>query len=177
MNNNLRIIEPIPLHADHFSRYGDVIDASKPPLLINQEYTKRYDDLAEIDVLKNGGRMLVNIFRSTPLPLPLSIRMMERHPLSSQAFVPLSQEPYLVVVAPPGDFFEENIEVFLASGNQGVNYRAGTWHHFLLALNSVSDFLVIDRGSDSKSADDKNCDEVTLSGDSKIKYSQGGIND
>jgi ureidoglycolate lyase len=174
MKDKLRIIEPLPLHADHFARYGDVIevDPSKSPLLINQEYTKRYDDLAEIDVLKNKGRILVNIFRSRPLPMPLSIRMMERHPLSSQSFIPLSQEPYLVVVAPPGDFHEENIEIFLARGNQGVNYRAGTWHHFLLALNIESDFLVIDRGSD-----DKNCDEVVVSGDIKIKYSPEDIND
>ena len=167
MSDKHKIIMPIPLRADLFSRYGDVIevDEHKKPLMINQGFTKRYDNLAEIDVLKNKGRVLVNIFRSTPLPLPHSIRMMERHPLSSQSFIPLSGQPYLVVVAPSGDFHEDNIEVFLARGNQGVNYKPGTWHHFLLALDLESDILVIDRGGE-----DENCDELVLNGNLQIKY-------
>ena len=172
MSEKLTVIKPLPLCADLFSPYGDVIevDADTKPLMINQGYTQRYDDLAEIDVLKNDGRILVSIFRSTPLPLPHSIRMMERHPLSSQSFIPLSSNPYLVIVAPPEDFNEDNIAVFLASGSQGVNYSPGTWHHFLLALNVESDFLVVDRGGEGE-----NCDELVLSGKLQVEYSPEGL--
>jgi len=126
-------------------------------LSINYGQTERYHDLATIDVAQNGGKTLVNIFRSTPLATPIKIEIMERHPLSSQMFMPLSDTPYLVVVAPKGEFDERQIRAFLASSNQGVNYHPGTWHHYSLALGGVSDFLVIDRGGDGD-----NCDEVRL---------------
>jgi len=154
------IIHPKALTAHGFSRFGDVIEVGENQItkVINQGHTVRHHDLAKIDVAKNSGEVLVNIFRSNPLAHPLHLNMMERHPLSSQAFMPLGSEPYLVVVAPAGEFDESKIEVFLASSNQGVNYHAGTWHHFCLALNKQSDFLVIDRGGD-----EENCDEVELS--------------
>jgi ureidoglycolate lyase len=91
---------------------------------------------------------------------------MERHPLSSQAFIPMGQQPYLVVVAPKGEFDINKIEVFLASSNQGVNYHKGTWHHYCLALHQVSDFIVVDRGG----AGD-NCDVVNLDGSLVIAQS------
>ncbi len=128
---------------------------------INYGNTTRFHDLAGIDVAANGGRPGVSVFRSTPLAQPITIKLMEYHPLSSQAFVPLSARPYLVVVAPPGDFDASAIRVFIASGEQGVNYRAGTWHHFSLALEAISDFLVIDRIAEEDDA--ANCVECTLS--------------
>lgn len=153
------------LTAAAFAPFGDVIEASrtKESHIINQGYTQRFHDLAKIDVANNDGRIAVNIFRSQPLPAPINICRLERHPLSSQMFMPLSGLSYLVVVAPPGDLNEAQIQVFQASANQGVNYRAGTWHHFCLALYEQSDFLVIDRigaGAD--------CDQVTLQAPIKI---------
>jgi ureidoglycolate lyase len=85
--------------------------------------------------------------------------MMERHPLGSQAFIPMSNQPYVVVVAPSGELDTSKIEVFLASSKQGVNYHKGTWHHFCLALNQESDFLVVDRGGKGD-----NCDVEKLDG-------------
>lgn len=160
-----------PLNAKDFAPYGDVIEATpdKKHFTINDGFSERYHDLAAIDTLKNNGRTLLNIFRSTPLPLPIALKMMERHPLSSQAFMPLGVEPYLVVVAPSGEFNENAIEVFLASHKQGVNYHAGTWHHYCLALNKVSDFLVIDRGDPKFSnKTEKNCDVIKLDGSKVI---------
>ena len=119
----------------------------------------RYHDLAEVDVTEQQGKTLLNIFRSTPLAFPLPIEMMERHPLGSQAFIPMSNQPYVVVVAPSGELDTSKIEVFLASSKQGVNYHKGTWHHFCLALNEVSDFLVVDRGGKGD-----NCDVEKLDG-------------
>jgi ureidoglycolate lyase len=83
---------------------------------------------------------------------------MERHPLSSQAFFPLDGLPYLVVVAEPGDApWGSRMRAFRAAGNQGVNYRRGTWHHALLALGRACHFLVVDRGGS-----EENCDEVVV---------------
>jgi len=163
-------IEIKPLTAEAFAQYGDVIavDETNRHFSINDGFTERYHDLATIDTLNENGRTLVSIFRSTPLALPIAIKMMERHPLSSQAFMQLGDQPYLVVVAPQGEFDENTIEVFLANSEQGVNYHAGTWHHYCLAVNKVSDFLVIDRG-DAKGAKHENCDVVKLDGSKVIK--------
>lgn len=92
------------------------------------------------------------------------LELMERHPLSSQAFYPLGNSPYLVVVAPPGELDPSAVVAFVAQSDQGVNYHKGTWHHYSLALGGVSDFLVVDRISD-----DQNCDEVRLTGKDRIK--------
>ncbi|GAA0854101.1 ureidoglycolate lyase [Aliiglaciecola litoralis] len=161
-----------PLSSEAFAPYGDVLEASadKHHFTINDGYTERFHDLAQIDVADENGRAIVSIFRSTPLTLPIKIEMMERHPLGSQAFMPLSQQPYLVVVAPKGAFDKNNIEVFLAQPTQGVNYHKGTWHHFCLALNHECDFLVIDR-----SGEGNNCDVETLDGSLVINLE--GIND
>lgn len=149
----------LPLTADAFVPFGDVLEANPDArcLTINQGYTQRFHDLAKVDVLQNQGRAGISIFRSTPLPMPIQIHLLERHPLSSQAFFPLSPRPYLVVVAPPGDLDENAIRVFLAQPGQGVNYHAGTWHHFCLALEAESDFLVVDRIGGGE-----NCDEYEL---------------
>lgn len=150
-----------PLCRESFAAFGEVIEVSGQArhYPINDGHTERYHDLATVDVSANHGHALINIFRSTPLPQPLAITMMERHPLGSQAFMPLGNAPYLVVVAPAGEFDSDLIEVFVATKDQGVNYHPGTWHHYCLALEQISDFMVIDRGG----AGD-NCDVVTLDG-------------
>jgi len=161
-----KIIKTKALTKEAFSKFGDVIEANEQVdhFSINDGFTTRYNDLAKINTESKKGRTLVSIFRSTPMTQPIKIEKMERHPLSSQSFVPLGNEPFLVVVAPQGEFDEESIEIFLASSDQGVNYHAGTWHHFSLALNTISDFLVIDRGGENDKLSDaeNNCDEVEL---------------
>lgn len=152
-------IKPQPLTRDAFAPYGEVIEFSDQAQQrsINYGHTVKYANLADIDVTAENGKPHINLFRTKPLPRPISIKVMERHPLSSQAFYPLGDQPYLVVVAKAGEFHVENIEVFLAAPGQGVNYRKGTWHHYSLSLNEESPFLVVDRGGDGK-----NCDEVFI---------------
>ncbi len=159
--NKLQYLTPKPLTQEAFSAFGDVIEvnADANNFSINNGYTQRYHDLAKVDVADNNGHTLVNIFRSTPLEQPIAIKMMERHPYGSQAFIPMGNNPYFVVVAPFGEFDANKIEVFIAHSNQGVNYHKGIWHHFCLALNSESDFLVIDRGGEGD-----NCDVLELDG-------------
>jgi ureidoglycolate lyase len=158
---NNKLIVPKVLTRENFAPFGDVIEVNDKAknFSINEGFTQRYHDLADVDVTQEKGRTLINIFRSTPLEQPVSIKMMERHPLSSQAFIPMGPQPFLVVVAPKGEMDITNIEVFLASSHQGVNYHKGTWHHYCLALHQVSDFIVVDRGG----AGD-NCDVINLDG-------------
>jgi ureidoglycolate lyase len=161
INMNIINIVPKKLTAENFSVYGDVISVSESAehFAINDGHTMRYHNLANIDVADQQGKVIVNIFRSTPLAFPLPVEMMERHPLGSQAFIPTGNQPYVVVVAPKGKLDTTKIEVFLATAEQGVNYHKGTWHHFCLALNEVSNFLVVDRGGDGD-----NCDVEKLDG-------------
>lgn len=151
------LIEPLTRAA--FAPFGDVIEAADDLLHfpINDGNTERYHDLAHIDPGADG-KAIVSLFRGQPRALPFDVVMMERHPKASQAFMPLSGRPYLVVVAPPGDVpMAGDLRAFLCQAGQGVNYARGVWHHPLLALEQASDFLVIDR-----SGPGDNCDVVTL---------------
>ena len=153
-----------PLSGQAFAPFGDVIEVSDSArhFSINAGYAERYHDLARVEVA--GGRPLISIFRARPRTLPMALTLLERHPLGSQAFMPLSRLPYLVVVAPAADATRPDLSrlrCFLAGPGQGVNYAAGTWHHPLLALQSECDFLVVDRGG---AATDHNCDEFALDG-------------
>ena len=155
-----RSLVPIPLSSKTFAPYGDVIEASddKKIRIINEGNTQRFHDVATLTLNKKDGNPSISIFRSKPLAEPITLKVMENHPLSSQAFVPLGKHPFLVAVAPAGELEASNIIVFLANSFQGVNYHPGTWHHYCLALNEISDFLVVDRV-----AGDENCEEIHMS--------------
>lgn len=146
-----------PLSREAFAPFGDVIEvaASNEQLDINYGRTVRHHALARAEV--GDGEAIINIFRSQPVESGFALKVVERHPLGSQAFVPLSDQPYAVVVAPPGDFDQARLRAFLATPEQGVNYHPGTWHHFCLALGAVSDFLVVDRDGPGD-----NCEEISL---------------
>jgi len=134
----------VALTREAFAPYGDVVDTDGvEPQLLNQGTAKKYAALATIAVA--DGDAAISLFHAAPRALPIALRAIERHPLGSQAFVPMSPTRYLVVVAgsaeTPGP---ADLRAFLATGQQGVNFRAGVWHHPLTALDE-SDFLVIDR--------------------------------
>ena len=144
-----RILRPQPLTKAAFAPFGDVIETDgAEERLINAGTTTRYHDLANVAVSADGGRPLISIFRGRAFDFPVTIAMFERHPLGSQAFFPLSGRPWLAVVAKDEGGRPGEPVAFLASGTQGVNYAPGTWHHPLLALDSTSEFLVIDRGGE-----------------------------
>ncbi len=152
-------LTPEALSAEAFAPFGQVIEASDAVrhFTINGGNTERYHDLAEVEPGPDG-KVILSIFRGQPRTLPFAVEMMERHPLGSQAFVPLAGKPYLVVVAPPGPPpGVDELRVFLARGDQGVNYATGVWRRPLLALAAVCDFLVVDRSGSAP-----NCDEVTI---------------
>jgi len=161
----MRELTPEPLTAEAFAPFGSVIEASDEAVRIdiNQGHAVRYDRLAEVDVADGGGTGVISLFRARPLE-SLVLKLFERHPLGSQSFVPLSGTPYLVAVAPTGDFDPAGVRLFRAQGHQGVHYRKGVWHHFLLALDATSDFLVVDRAGPGD-----NLDEVALAPADEIR--------
>ena len=137
------------LTAAAFSPFGEVIEVSQQAerLAVNQGFAERFHDLATVDFTGPNARPLISIFRSKPRQFPLSLSVLERHPLGSQAFMPLAAVPYLVVVAPGGDQPDtQQLRCFLAAPGQGINYARGVWHHPLLSLRQTCDFLAIDRG-------------------------------
>jgi ureidoglycolate lyase len=144
MNQTLTI-EPLTRAA--FAPFGDVIEADPQTMrLINAGTTERYHALGTAKALGEGAEVILNIFRGQPRAFPYAVEMMERHPLGSQSFQPLDGRPYLVVVAEDAGAKPGRPHVFLARGDQGVNYRANTWHHPLMSLDQISNFLVVDRG-------------------------------
>lgn len=152
-----------PLTREAFAPFGEVImlDGAKH-YPINAGTTERFHALVRVDAAEQGGLPVISLFRSQPRPLPLPITVMERHPLGSQTFVPVTQsadDEYLVVVAPAGEFDETKLKAFMAKGFQGVSYARGVWHHPLIALHRVSDFLIVDRIGEGN-----NCDEIELDG-------------
>lgn len=158
------ILTPEPLTNEAFLPFGEVVDTSnQAPVMINQGTTERYDNLAKVECLGDGSYAAINLFRAQPRQLPMRIHMLEKHPYGSQSFHPLSHEPYLVLVArgvaqPKAD----DLRLFLARADQGINYRHDTWHHPVLGLNKICDFLVVDRKGDGLNCDEYYFDEDTF---------------
>lgn len=140
------------LTKEAFAPFGQVIemDVGKS-FLINEGHTRRYHELAEVDVADGGGNAIFSIFKSSRREFPIEIKMMEHHPLGSQAFMPMQAAEWLVVVSEGIDIpTAETCRAFLASASQGVQYGKGVWHHPLLTLVPEQDFWVVDRGGKEK---------------------------
>jgi ureidoglycolate lyase len=145
-----------PLSKDAFRPFGDVIEAAGAQVrLINEGTTRRFHDLARIAVTERGGYPIVSLFEARRRELPIRVRMLERHPLGSQAFYPLSLDDWLVVVGEGAQTLDPgSIRAFRARGDQGVNYAPDVWHHPVLALAPLQMFLVVDRGGPGDNLDE-----------------------
>ncbi|MEQ8206092.1 MAG: ureidoglycolate lyase [Woeseia sp.] len=157
-----RILEPLPLTAERFAPYGDVIGATASERSsMNEARFERFDDLAQLDIDESGdGHVAVSIVRSrTATVLPYRFDMIERHPLGSQAFIPLTGFRFIVVVAKAGESVDvADLQAFVTNGAQGINYHRGIWHMPLIALAENQDFLLIDRAGSTH-----NCEQLVLS--------------
>jgi ureidoglycolate lyase len=141
----MRLLSPAPLAREAFAPFGDVIEMEgSASITINQGFAQRFNDLAHVDVAMEGGATNVSLFLGTPRPLPIAIKLMERHPLGSQLFVPLQDRPWLVLVAEDVHDFA-SYRAFTATGRQGVSYARNVWHHPLLVFDADSRFLIVDR--------------------------------
>lgn len=134
-----------PLTAEAFAPFGDVLEAAgAPDRIINRGLCGRWHDRARLD-FGPEGRAGISLFRAEPRTLPLSLDMLERHPLGSQAFVPMTADPFLVVVAPDAGGRPGRPRAFRTAPGQAVNYLRGTWHGVLTPLAPPGLFAVIDR--------------------------------
>jgi ureidoglycolate lyase len=135
-----------PLTKEAFRPYGTVIEAEgAEKRLINAGTTERFHALATTDVETGDGKTIVSLFRGQPREFPYAVTMMERHPLGSQAFYPLQDKAWLVLVADDDNGRPGEPRAFLASGKQGVQYGRNVWHHPLMALWDVCEFFIVDR--------------------------------
>ncbi|MDC1476063.1 ureidoglycolate lyase [Pelagibacteraceae bacterium] len=146
-----KIIKPTNISRLNFSSYGDLISAENvKPLNINAGFAKRFDNLADLNTSKNEGKTIVSIFSATKRTFPMKIDMMEKHPLGSQAFIPMNETTFLCFVAPAGEFPEINkIESFIVPPKTGINYKPGIWHFPLISTEDTN-FVVIDRKGDGE---------------------------
>jgi ureidoglycolate lyase len=136
-----------PLTHDAYAPFGQVIEvAGSAHFPINGGMTERFDDLAAIEIGGEDGRPMISIARGKPYALPLRLSLLERHPLGSQAFVPLVPRRFLSIVAPDEGGVPGTPRAFLARPGQGINMKMNTWHAVLTPLDEVTDFLLIDRG-------------------------------
>lgn len=144
-----------PLSRADFAPFGDVIEmegAHHYP--INGGRCERYHDLARVEAAGPNARVLISLFRGTPYDFPLKLAMVERHPLGSQAFIPLSPRPFLVAVCHDEDGRPGAPHAFVAGPGQGVNYPRNLWHAVLTPIGDIQDFAVVDRGGDGSNLEE-----------------------
>jgi len=143
--NNI-IIKPKMINKENFKKFGDMITTNGiKPLEINDGYAKRYDGIATLDAKKDNGESIISIFSALKRSFPMKVDMMEKHPLGSQAFIPMKETTFLAFVAPEGDKPDlDKVEAFIIPKGVGVNYNTGIWHFPLIATEDM-DFLVVDR--------------------------------
>ncbi len=150
-----------PLSRAAFAPFGEVIQMEGSDWYpINRGTTRRYHHLASVQLIGESARAGISLARGDGCTYPVTINMLERHPLGSQSWIPLNQASFIAVVAPNGSDDkpdESGLRAFLVQGDQGVNYYSGTWHHPLITLGHDGDFIVVDRVDGAP-----NCDEAPL---------------
>ena len=142
-----RAIAIEPLTAEAFRPFGDVLEAEgAPDKLINQGLCGRYHDRAALDF--SDGRAGISLFKAEARALPNELEMVERHPDGSQAFIPMTMQPFLVIAAPDQGGKPGMPRAFMTAPGQGINFHRGTWHGVLTPLSEPGLFAVIDRIGD-----------------------------
>ena len=162
-----KIIKPVSITKDNFSQFGDVISTKDiKPIEINNGYAKRYDEIANLNTSKDNGETTISIFSALKRNFPMKIDMMEKHPLGSQAFIPMKETTFLAFVAPKEEKLDLNkVEAFIIPPGIGINYNPGTWHFPLISTENMN-FLVVDRKGPGDNLVIKNLDKENIT----LKY-------
>ena len=162
-----KIISPEPINNLNFSEFGEVITTKNiKPLEINNGYAQRFDGIANLDTKEQNGETTISIFSALKRNFPMKIDMMEKHPLGSQAFIPMKETTFLVFVAPKEEKLDLNkIEAFIIPPGIGVNYNPGTWHFPLISTEDMN-FLVVDRKGSGDNLVIENLDKENIT----LKY-------
>ena len=141
------------ISAAAFAPFGDLIDISgEPDKIINQGQCGRYHDRAGLDF--GNARAGISLFNANPRELPYRLEMVERHPDGSQAFIPMTHQPFLVIVAPDEGGKPGQPRAFITLPGQAVNYHRGTWHGVLTPLHGPGLFAVVDRIGDGSNLEE-----------------------
>ena len=150
-----RIIMAKPLTRESFAGFGDVIDMDGDNRFpINAGRTERFHDLATAEATGPNARVIVSLARGLPYAFPLRLSMVERHPFGSQAFIPLSPRPFVVVVCRDGPDGPGEPHAFLTRPGQGVNYPRNSWHGVLTPVGEAQDFVIVDRAGDGSNLEE-----------------------
>lgn len=154
-------IKAQPITAAAFAPYGEVLaPRDTATKMINAGRCERHHALATVQ--RGGGEAIISIFRSQPVSLPYDCALLERHPLGSQAFIPLSDQPWLSVVAPDEGGRPGAPLAFIVPAGVGVNLHAGVWHGVLTPLDHAADFLVVDREGDGVNLEEVAIEPVAI---------------
>lgn len=133
-----------PISAEAFAPFGDLIATDgSPDVMINQGLCGRYHDRARFEF--GAGRAGLSLFDAVPRDLPYRLELVERHPLGSQAFIPMTFQPFLVIVAPDAGGVPGRPLAFRTGAGQAINFHRGTWHGVLTPLQAPGLFAVVDR--------------------------------
>ena len=161
------LIKPIKITKKNFSKFGELINTKKrKPIIINNGYAKRFHDLGKIETSSKKGNPIISIFSAKKRSFPMKINMMEKHPLGSQAFIPMKETTFLAFVAPSEKKLDLNkIEAFIIPPGIGINYKPGTWHFPLISTEDMN-FLVVDRKGSGDNLVIKNLDKENIT----LKY-------
>ena len=140
------VIKPKKITSKNFKKFGDLISTRKGKAIkINNGYAKRFDNLCRINTSIKNGNTIMSIFSAKKRKFPMNVKMMEKHPLGSQAFIPMTEAIFLVFVAPIGKKPNiKKIKSFIVPKQTGINYKPGVWHFPLISTKNMN-FLVIDR--------------------------------
>ena len=162
-----KVIKPISITKENFANYGDMISTKDiNPIEINNGYAKRYDGIANLNTSEDNGETTISIFSALKRNFPMKIDMMEKHPLGSQAFIPMKETTFIVFVAPKEEKLDLNkIEAFIIPPGIGVNYNPGTWHFPLISTEDMN-FLVVDRKGSGDNLVIQNLDKENIN----LKY-------
>ena len=176
----MKTLQPRALTRERFAPYGDVIEtAARTPCRMNDGRFDRFEGLSRVET-DDRGHASIGIAKCTmPTTLPCRFTQIERHPMGSQAFIPLAAFPFVVVVAPPRPRVRvRDLRAFVTDGRQGVNYHRGTWHMPLIGLEVGQEFLVVDRVGAAPNWQGHVFDEPVTLGDclaSRMEGSNGSL--
>ncbi|MBX7113807.1 MAG: ureidoglycolate lyase [Myxococcaceae bacterium] len=138
--------QPLTPHA--FAPFGDVVSTARlsQGKSANQGTGTRLDFVAQLASTRPAAKANMVVFRCNGQALPFHVKLLEQHPHSSQTFLPLKCERYLVCVAPTGADglpVVSALQAFIGEAGQGVNYAPGTWHHPMVSLGSDGEFAML----------------------------------
>ena len=155
------------INKENFLPFGHLIQKNNcvKEFNINQGTTKRFHQISNLELNLEKGEPAISIFEGTPRPKPILIKIMEKHPLATQTFLPIQDFNWLTVVALENTSLPDlsSLRCFSVNGSTGLTYNTNTWHHPLLVLKK-QDFWVVDRINDVEEKN-KNLSEYNFHSD------------